>query len=723
MILQGRRNTYRRGDLERVLNPRSVAIVGATPKSNSFGGSSMENLTTFDGDVFLVNAKYDRIGERICHPSLSSLPSVPDCVVITVGREAVEPLVEECAALGVGGVVIYAAGYGETGRPDRIAEQQRLADIARRTGLRIIGPNSIGIIHHQRRFSLSFTPEVRYARINKGAIGIVSQSGGVCNALTQSVNRGVAISHSLSAGNSCDVDVADLVSYLVDDDACSAIALAFEGVENPARLIEAGERALCAGKPLIAFKFASGSEGATAAVSHTGSLAASSAGYMAALERMGAVVVPDYHTLVETAAFFAKAGMPKARGVAAVSSSGGFAVLAADQAEARGVPMPQPGPVLQARLDELVPEFGAARNPCDVTAQVRSNPMMLVNCIRAMFEAPEYGAVALPFFYAKKSAGNLITEFGKAARDYGKIALAVWVSDWHSGWGSEELEADENIAVFHSMDACMQAVAAWHRWSERVVGVRTRAPAVRTVSADAASQGRRMIEASPNSNLTERESKQLLQLYGVPVTDEVLVHKVEEAVAWAQGRQSRVVLKIESPDVLHKSDAGLVRLNLQSSQEISEAYEDIMARAGRITPPPRINGVLVQEMAPDGVEVMVGARVDPVFGPLILVGLGGIFVEVLRDVVVELAPVGRDQAMVMIGNIGARKVLDGFRGIAPVDKLRLADIISRMSELIADHAEVIEEIDVNPVICSGSRLVAVDALIVKAKAAPVADRD
>ena len=710
------RAVYGRKDLERVLNPRSIAVVGATPRANSFGGSTIENLATYDGEAYLVNSKYDRIGDRVCYPSVSALPAVPDCVVLTVARESVEAVTAECAALGVGGVVIYAAGYGETSRPERIAEQQRLTDIAMRSGLRIIGPNSIGLINHRRRFAVSFTPEVKYASITSGAIGIVSQSGGVCNSLTQAVNRGVSISHSLSAGNSSDVDVADLVSYLVEVDDCHAIALAFEGVEHPERLIQAGERALRAGKPLVVFKFATGNDGATAALSHTGALAASSAGYAAAFSRMGAVVVTSYHTLVETAAFFAKAGVPRARGVAVVSSSGGFAVLAADQAEANSVAMPQPGEELQKRLDAIVPEFGASRNPCDVTAQVRSDPMMMVNCLRVMFEAPEYGAVILPFFYAKKTSGDLISEFGSLARESGKIALGVWVSDWLSGWGSQELEADENIAVFHSMDSCMKAVAAWHRWSDRMTAVRAQAGHQRISQSAAQAAGRRILTSAPDAALTERESKSLLREYGIPVVQDVLVHSSADAIRVASGIAGKVVLKIESPDILHKSDAGVVRLNLKSAQDIEQAYEAVIENAGKVSPRPRINGVLVQEMIPEGVEIMIGAKIDPAFGPLVLVGLGGIFVEVLKDVVVEMAPVNTARSMAMIENIAGNKVLNGFRGIAPVDKQKLADIICRLSELIADQSDVIEEIDVNPVICAGARLVAVDALVVKAAA-------
>ena len=711
------RGVYRHADLVRVLSPQSIAIIGASTNPASFASVTLTNLAQFDGNVHLVNAKYERVGARACFPSVSALPEVPDCAIITVGRESVEPIVEECASLGVGGLVIYAAGYSETGKPERVAQQARLSAIARASGMRIIGPNVVGLFNHRRRFSMTFTPEAKYAPMSSTSIGLISQSGGVSNALTQALNHGVSFSHTLSAGNSCDVDMADYVSYLADDPGCRSIALAFEGLEAPERLIEAGEIAWQADKPLVVFKFAQGVEGATAALSHTGFLAGSNAAYRAAFERVGAVVVDSYQTLVETAAFFAKAGAPKAKGLGVIASSGGFAVLAADQAEARGVPLPQPGETTRAILEAAIPEFGSARNPCDVTAQIQSNPQMLFDCLQAMFRDPVYGAVLMPYFYVRSGADMLKrTEmFIEIARAHGKMALIAWVTDWLEGPGALELEAESGIAVFRSMDFCMAALAAWHKRGDRRLAWEENGPRrLERVSApEAARAAADLIDAAPNCSLTEREAKDALAVYGVPVVGERLTNTAAEAASAARAAGFPVALKVESPDLPHKTEAGVIRLNLKSEAEVMEAYDAVMSNANRVVPRPRINGVLVQAMIPAGTEVMVGARIDPQFGPLVVVGLGGVLVELLKDSVAELAPVTRREALGMLARLKHAVALKGFRGAEPVALDRLADVIVRVSEFAADQQDRIAELDVNPLICAGRRITAVDALIVK----------
>ncbi len=326
-----RRPLYRRAQLERLLNPRSIAIVGASARAGSFGERTQRNLAGFTGSLHLVNTRYDRLGDLPCHPSVSALPEAPDLAVVAAPLEAVEGVVRDCVAAGVGAAVIYAAGFAETGRPERIALQSRVADVAREGGLRLVGPNCIGVLNYASGATVSFAAVPRPARPpGAAAVGIVSQSGNLGFAMAQGVERGVSIARVLACGNSADVDVADCVSALAEDPACAAIACLFEGMADPTRLIEAAEIAWAADKPLVVHKLATGEGGAAAALSHTGSLAGSDAAYRAAFERAGAVLVENYEALLETAAFLAKAPPPRAEGVAVVSSSGGAAFMAAD---------------------------------------------------------------------------------------------------------------------------------------------------------------------------------------------------------------------------------------------------------------------------------------------------------------------------------------------------------------------------------------------------------
>ena len=707
-----RRPVYRRADLDRLLNPKSIAIVGASARPGSFGERTQRNLAGFGGRVHLVNARYERLGDQPCHPSIAALPEVPDIAVVAAPLEAIEGVVRDCVSAGVGAAILYASGFAETGKPERIALQAKIADMAREGGLRLVGPNCIGLLDYASGATISFAAVPRPASPpGPAAVGIVSQSGNLGFALAQSVERGVAISRVLACGNSSDVDVADCVAALAEHPGCAAIACLFEGMADPTRLIEAAEIAWEADKPLVVYKLATGEQGAAAALSHTGSLAGSDAAYRAAFERAGVVLVDRYEALLETAAFLAKAPPPKAPGVAVVSTSGGAAIMAADMAEGRGVPLPQPNAETQAVLDARIPEFGSSRNPVDITAQVLNDPDSLRACAGALFADPAYGAVLLPNGYAYDFATPRFALLGELAAQHGKPACVVWLTEWLEGPGAREAEANPRVGVFRSMDRCFAALAAWQaRGQRRAAG---RSPATRLSPPEAASTAARLLDAAAGGMLTEREAKAVLAAYGVPVVGERLVTDAEAAVAAAEALGYPVVLKVESPDLPHKTEAGVIRLDLRDAEAVREAFATVMANAARVTPPPRISGVLVQPMVPAGLELVIGARRDPLFGPMVVVGLGGILVELLRDTATALAPVQEDEARAMLRRLKGYRLLQGFRGLPPVDQDRLVEIIRRVSELAADQRERIAEIDVNPLICAGDRQVAVDALIVR----------
>jgi acyl-CoA synthetase (NDP forming) len=708
-----RRAVYRHAQLARLFDPRSVAIIGASPRAGSFGERTLNALAHYGGRVHLVNARYDRIGDRPCHPSVAALPEVPDCAIIVAAREAVEPIVEECVAAGVGGAMIYASGYSETARPDRIAQQQRLGEIARASGMPIVGPNCIGMLNFKSRAGVTFMSIPRLPEPRGHAVGLVSQSGALGFSLAQAHERGASFSHLLTTGNSCDVDVADCIAFLAEDPACAAIACVFEGMPDPTRLLDAAEVARAADKPLVVYKLGTGEQGAAAAMSHTGSLAGSMAAYGAAFERADAILVEDFEALVETTAFFAKVPRrPTARGAAVVAVSGGSAIIAADRAEVHGVPLPQPNPAVCAVLESRIPEFGSARNPCDVTAQVANDPESLTACSEALLSDDAYGVLIYPQIYASELTHQRVAMLSDLSARCGKPVCIVWTTEWLEGPGSREAEEDPRVSLFRSTDCCFAALAAWHaRDARRAAGPRR---VVRRSPKAAAAQAAALLDAvPPGTALTEREAKRVLAAYGVPVVEERLVQSAEEAVAAASALGYPVALKVESPDLPHKTEAGVIRLGLKDEAELRAAYAAVMANAARVSPTPRVNGVLVQPMARPGVEVMVGARIDPVFGPLILVGLGGVLVELMRDASTALAPVTADEAQAMLRRLKGFAALQGFRGAPPADLDRLADIVCRLSEFAADQRDRIAELDVNPIICAGPNAVAVDALIVR----------
>ena len=708
-MLEPRKTVYRREELTKLLHPRSVAVIGASARAGSFGERVLFNMRHYSGRHYPVNARYQTINDQTCYPNVRDLPEVPDCAVITAARDAVEEIVLDCAKAGVGGAIIFASGYSETGKEDRIAQQQRLAAIARETGLRIVGPNCIGVANALLDCRITFMDITPIPQPTPTAVGVISQSGALGMALAQGVVRGLSVSHVLTSGNSCDVDMADYVSYLVDDPACRSIACVFEGMATPERLLMAAEYAWKADKPLVIFKMASGEQGAQAAMSHTGSLAGSHASYRAVFQRAGAVVVEDFEALMETAAFFAKAPAPKARGAAVVAASGGAAIMAADRAEQHGVPMPQPSQPVREILESRIPEFGSARNPCDVTAQVLADPESLGICAGALLSDPQYGVLVSPMTYGYAPSAKRPLVYSDLAKQHGKMACVVWQTEWQDGPGVVEANQCERVALFRSMNACFAALAAWQwRADKRAAGRQTVAATPDATKAEA----HRLIDASGGRTLTEREAKAVLALYGVPVVGESLTGSADEAVNAAAALGFPVVLKVESPDLPHKTEAGVIRLNLKSADDVRAAYDAVMAAADRVSPPPRINGVLVQPMVPQGVEMVVGARNDPLFGPLIVMGLGGILVEVLKDTALAPAPVTPAEALGLLRQLKGVKLLEGFRGMAAVDMQRLAEVISNVSLFAADHRDSVAELDVNPLICAGDRITAVDALIV-----------
>ena len=684
------RSLYTRVELDRLIAPKSIAIVGASPRAGSFGLRTLENLAHFRGAIWPVNAKYQKVGEHACYPSLASLPGKPDLVARVVPREGVEAALMEAAAAGAGGVVVYASGYGEMARDEGAAAQRRLAEIARAARMPVLGPNCMGLVNHELGVGVSFIPEYSKMPRRLGPIAFVSQSGALGYCLAQAAERGLGFRYFFSAGNSSDVDVADLIGAMAEDPEIRAIACLFEGVPSAQRLLEAGDKARRAGKPVIVYKLGVSEDGAAAARSHTGSLAGSAAAFRALFDRAGFATVDNYEALVEYAKFFAAAGKPLARGVAVVSGSGGAGIIAADMAGRHGVPMPQPVEKTTAVLRSVVPEFGAARNPCDPTGQVLSVPESYNKCCQALLDDPQYGVLLCAMSVSSHESGpKRSSDIAALARSQPKPIAVVWVSEWLQGPGSESYEADDRVGFFRSMDRCYGAIAAWQRWHE------VRVPEERLAKKIPGLLGSKQV-------LGEREAKTVLAKYGIRSAPERQAKNADEAVKAAAALGYPVVLKADG-DIEHKTEAGAVKLDLRDEAALRAACAAMTAAK---------SGFLVQAMVKGGVELVVGIKRDPQVGPVLLVGMGGVLVEIMRDTALALAPVGKSEARRMLESLKGYKLLQGYRGTPAADLDAVCDAIARISEFAADHADLVEEIDVNPLLARPDGAVALDALIV-----------
>lgn len=730
------RNLYLRSDLERLINPRHIAVVGASETMGGFGQRTVENLRGFSGTVTGVNPKYASIDGRDCVPSLADLTEAPDAVVVAVAQHLVQPTLEQAAQIGAGGAIVYASGYGETGTEHGLNAQREIVEFSRRTGVRVAGPNCVGIINLNTGAAMNFMQDSGTMVQGKaGGIAIVSQSGALGYTALQAVQRGAGVSHYLAAGNSADIDICDYIAYLAAEPTVQAIICLLEGVKSGKRFLEAARLAEAAGIPLIVYKSGNSVRSGQAALSHTGTLTGSVDAYRAAFDAVGVIRVDDLEGLVETAAFFARnQAPPTAPGVGIMSTSGGAGVICADKAEEHGLALPDLAAPARATLEEVVPDFGSVGNPADLTAEVLKDASTFASCVAAFTEDTNFGAVVVPFVFVHEATTGLRAPMLSAAAAGGSAAVAaVWMNESLEGPGSAELDADTRVTLFRSADRCMATIRHWQDWhagralrrSEASGAARASAPEAARIAAEIiAGAG-----ARGQTALSEAAAKRVLNAYGIRTPAEEIAANPTEAAAAAERIGYPVVLKVLSADILHKTEAGGIRVNLSDGPEVRAAAADILSAVTVAAPGARVDGLSVQAMIPPGPEIILGAHQDPQFGPIITVGSGGVLVEVLADVCVRLARVTRQEARRALASLRGYPLLTGVRGDAGYDVESLVDTVVRFSELAADllseENAAVAECEINPVIVGRSGAVAADALMIFREiepAQPAADR-
>lgn len=705
------RGVYDAASLLPLLDPRRIAIVGASPRPGSFGGNVLTNLTRhYDGTILPINPQYDRIGELPCYRSLADLPERPDCVGIAVPGAQVEGVLRQAAEIGTPSAIVFSSGFAEIGTAEGAAMQRRIGALAAETGMRILGPNCTGIVAVRSGAACNILPSVRDLPMVPGGIGLVGQSGALGYVVFQAMHRGVGFSRLISTGNSCDVDIADLITFMVEDPDTKAIACLFESVPSGPRLLEAFDRAFRAGKPVIAYKVGVTAAGGRAALSHSGMLAGDAASFRAVFERTGVIEVDQFEGLLETALFFSRAGRPKGAGVGILSGSGGSVVMAADKAERHGLAMPQPGAATVEALRQRLPGFATVANPADITAESIRDEALYAECVRSFAQDPGFASVAVLMPSAHgQAAVTRAHGMSALAGELDKPLTLVWMNEWYEGPGAHVYDGSTTLSVFRSLDRCMNAYRLWFDQARKRPVLEAR-PREHAPDAAAGPSHRLLAAHPPGASLTERESKALLALYGIPVVGERLCTTREQAIAAAREIGFPVVAKVEAAEIRHKSDIGGVKLDLRDEDAVGAAYDAI---THAVHDQPGVAGVVVQRMVPQGIEMIVGARQDAQFGPLVVFGFGGTLVEVMGDVAIRLAPVTPAEVRLALDGLRMRRVLDGARGAPPCDIDGFCVLVARVSEMIADLSSDIAEIDVNPVILGKDGGVAVDALVIR----------
>ena len=695
-------SSARRG-LDRLLRPTSVAIIGASDEPTRIGGRPLAYLLAagFKGAIYPVNPKRATVQGLQAYPTIAAVPENVDVAVIAVPADQTIGVVRDCAARGVGAAVIFSAGFAETGETGGQVQDQ-IAAIARAGGMRILGPNCLGVFNTEIGFYPTFTTTLDRGFPKPGALSIVSQSGAFGSHLFfVAIGRGLGMRYWIATGNEADIDLAECLQAVAEDPGTSVIMAYSEGIKHGPRFLAALEAARIRRKPVIFMKVGRSDLGAVAVSSHTASLAGSDAIYDAVLRQHGAYRARTAEEMVDIAYAAMHGRIPASDRVGLITISGGVGALMADDATERGLAVPPMPADAQRRLKELVP-FAAPGNPIDMTAQPFNDIKLVARYLEVSLREGGYDSI-VAFFTSVAGSPAIAEPLRRAIQELRRLrpgclfVLSAVIPETLKA----AYEAD-GVPVFEDPSRAVAAVAALATFG----GWFTRRAAERTYPSTA----KGVIDAP----LGEHEAKRLLADWGIPILNERLARSADEAVAAFQAIAKPVVLKIASPDIAHKTEIGGVLLGLRDGAAVRDGFQELMRRAAERAPTARIDGVLVAPHVAGGVETILGVKRDPIFGPIVVFGLGGVLVEMLQDVALRLAPIDRDEALGMIGEIRARAILDGVRGQPPADVETLAQALVKLSEFAATHADVIESIDINPflVMPHGQGGYALDALMV-----------
>jgi acyl-CoA synthetase (NDP forming) len=702
-----------RTDLERFFNPRAIAIIGASQDFITISGQPLKHLQShgYKGKLYPVNPRYQEVAGIKCYPSLTDVPETPDLVLVLVNASRVTEILRQCGVKGVPYVIIFSSGFSEVGGGG-IDLQQQLVQIAREHDIGVIGPNCQGMINIADSVYAGFG-SVFSSDYEPGPVSMVSQSGGFGFSVMNlsSKDGGLAFRQMVTTGNEIGVSTLDFIEYFISDPKTRIIAGYVEGLKDAGRLIDVGQKAMAAGKPILMWKVGNTEQGQRAAASHTANLGGAMALYRAAFKQEGIIQVDDIQDVVDYGRAFLSGRLPRGNRLAIVTISGGAGILMTDECVGGGMQLAELAPQTLDKLREFIPSFGSLLNPVDVTAAIFNDLTLINRTLQTIIDDPGVDCVAM---INASLQGDLATtiagEIVNVAKQTDKPVFLAWSARDVLAQEAYALLDEARIPHYKSPVRCGRAMVAVSWYAEakrRNEAQRNEKPLI--IERPAARQAL----TGRTEDIAEHEAKRILAEYGIAVTDEFLATTPEQAVAFATRIGYPVAIKIQSPDISHKTEAKAVRLDIAAEPELKAAYDEVLANARAYRKNARIEGVLVQQMVKGGTEAILGVTNDPLFGPAVMFGLGGIFAEVLKDVAFRLAPVTMPVAREMIAEIKGYPLLAGARGKPPADVDALADAIVRLSALAVDLKEHLAELDINPlfVMEKGKGVVAADALI------------
>ncbi len=706
-------------DLRPLLMPESIAIVGASADTETLRGRLTHALVGhgYHGRVYPVTRSHSEVLGLRAYPTVGDLPEAADLAVVVVPAAVVPRTLDECGARGIRAAVVISSGFAEESGAAAQARDQELRRVAERHGMLICGPNSEGLVNPLQRVVATFSPvfhDPRRPLLPAGPhgrpIAVSCQSGALTFAfLNRGRDRQLRFTYQVSAGNQTILEAHDYVDWALDHGGAEIFLLYLEAIRRPDRFRAMADKAASAKKPLIVAKVGRSAAGRRAAASHTGSLAHAGAADDAIFRHHGIIRGDDLDHMLDVAAAFAFCPLPAGNRVAVITGSGGSAVWMADILSAHGLELPVLEDDIQRRVLALLPSYASAQNPVDGTAQA-IHEVGYARLVEIVRQSERIETILLIGSLANEATAiKRAEELAELAGSRDKpILLATYTG---APPAAVEAFAASGIPVYTSMPSCARAIRALVDYARFQVRLHRPAPPATAPSAREAA-ARALSAAGPV--LSENTAKAVLAGYGIPRPPEALVTSADEAATVAAQIGGAVALKVQSPDITHKTEAGAVALRIEGEASVREAYARVLANARAAHPAAAIEGVLVQKMAAPGVEIILGISRDPDFGPMLMVGLGGIHVEILRDVVFSPVPIGSDEALALLAELRGVALLDGVRGAPPADRAALAELIAALSRFAADHADQIDEIDLNPVIVhpQGQGLTIVDALII-----------
>lgn len=698
-------------NLNALLRPKSVAVLGASENKNSIGGRPIVYLQKygFQGRLYPINPKYDTLHGLVCYSDIDELPEPVDLLLITIQAKYVMDSLKKAKRKGIKAVVIFSSGFAEIGEEGKKL-QDEVARFAAMNEIIISGPNCQGFINHWDKAAVTFTGALQREIFKEGSVSFCSQSGamgGMIYAMAQEM--GLGFSFEVSSGNEAMIMTSHYIEYALNDEKTNVVTAYLEAINDVEALRRCTDLSMEKEKPIVLMKVGRSTAGSKAAASHTGALAGEDSIADTFFRQEGIIRVDTTDQLFDCMKVFSNPKRVKGNRVGIVSISGGAGVVMADACEAYGLEVVELEKKTEDNLRTLLPPFGSPKNPVDLTAQVLTESEKFYNCLQCVIADPGTDCIVIFIGLLEHLKESLIPAIIKIDAKTDKPVLVTWLACNDSI--RKEFYA-HNIPFFEDPSRCIYGVGQLNKFRKFI-------EAYKSGSSDRSTCYQRAkvnLEFINNKKgiLDEITSKKILLEFDIPVSEDIMVTSPKDAVKAAQKIGFPVVLKIVSPDIAHKSDIGAVALNLQSPQEVIQAYHTIERNVKQKMPEARIEGLLVSEMVPSGKEMIVGIKNDPVFGPVIITGFGGIFVEVLKDVSCRVLPINGRDAREMLQELKYFPLLRGLRGEKPKDINALVNVLLRVSEMGMALKERISELDINPLIVfeEGRGVKAVDALLV-----------